>query len=153
MKKFIFCFLIFCAGSVIAQPPKGPVKPGMTFGKEFQAAEAMDINKVAPTLSEEETSVMVEGTVTDVCKAEGCWLKLQGENGTILVRMRDHAFKVPVAMAGKKIAILGTAKVQETSVEMLRHYAEDAGKSKEEIASIKEPKQEVIIQADGILVK
>ena len=35
---------------------------------------------------------------------------------------------------------------------MLKHYAEDAGKSKEEIATIKEPKKEIVLQAKGILV-
>jgi len=42
--------------------------------------------------------------------------------------------------------------MKETSVEMLRHYAEDAGKSKEEIAAIKTPKTEIVMQAKGILV-
>ena len=35
---------------------------------------------------------------------------------------------------------------------MLKHYAEDAGKSKEEIAAITEPKKEITMQAKGILV-
>jgi hypothetical protein len=35
---------------------------------------------------------------------------------------------------------------------MQKHYAEDAGKSKEEIEAIKEPKKEIVLQAKGILV-
>ena len=59
---------------------------------------------------------------------------------------------VPLAINGKTIVAHGTASIQETSVETLRHYAEDAGKSKEEIAAIKEPKKEIIMNATGILV-
>lgn len=60
----------------------------------------------------------------------------------MLIKMKDHAFLVPLSMNGKTIVAEGTATLKETSVEMLRHYAEDAGKSKEEIAAIKEPKKE-----------
>jgi len=35
---------------------------------------------------------------------------------------------------------------------MQKHYAEDAGKSKEEIEKIKEPKKEVIIAIKGVKV-
>jgi hypothetical protein len=66
--------------------------------------------------------------------------------------MKDHSFFVPVSMNGKTIVADGTATLKETSVEMLRHYAEDGGKSKEEIAAIKEPKKEIVLQAKGILV-
>ena len=41
---------------------------------------------------------------------------------------------------------------QETSVKELRHYAEDAGKSKEEIAKITKPKVEIRVLANGIKV-
>lgn len=41
----------------------------------------------------------------------------------------------------------------QTSVEELRHYAEDAGKSKEEIESITEPRIEYTFMADGVYLK
>jgi len=34
----------------------------------------------------------------------------------------------------------------------LRHFAEDAGKTKNEIAEITEPKKEIVFQATGIKV-
>jgi hypothetical protein len=43
--------------------------------------------------------------------------------------------------------------VSETSVEELRHYAEDAGKSQEEIEAITEPKKTYSFVADGVLLK
>jgi len=44
------------------------------------------------------------------------------------------------------------SRITEPSVDMLKQYAEDAGKSNEEIAAIKEPKKEIVLQAKGILV-
>jgi hypothetical protein len=46
----------------------------------------------------------------------------------------------------------GTPEVKTTSVADLQHYAEDAGKSKEEIAKIKTPKTELTFVAEGVLV-
>ena len=66
--------------------------------------------------------------------------------------MKDHAFLVPVDMNGKEIVVDGTASMKVTSVKELQHYAEDAGKTKEEIAAITEPKKEIIVNAKGILV-
>jgi hypothetical protein len=43
--------------------------------------------------------------------------------------------------------------MKTTSVAELQHYAEDAGKSKEEIAKITEPKLELTFVADGVIVK
>jgi hypothetical protein len=46
----------------------------------------------------------------------------------------------------------GFARIETTSVEVLRHYAEDAKKSPEEIAAITQPKREVSFEASGVLV-
>lgn len=42
--------------------------------------------------------------------------------------------------------------MKETSVEWLKHYAEDKGASKEEIAKISKPKTDINIVADGVYV-
>jgi len=100
----------------------------------------------------EPKAVQVKGEVAQVCEKEGCWLKLKNGNETVMVKMRDHNFLVPVVMKGKTIAIKGDAAIKETTVAQLRHFAEDAGKSQEEIEKITEPKKEVVINADGIVV-
>ena len=55
-------------------------------------------------------------------------------------------------MNGTTIVIDGVADEKLTTVAQLRHFAEDAGKSKAEIAKITEPKREILVQAKGILV-
>ena len=139
--------------ALLAQPPKGPAKTGMTFGAKTTTDGAVAANELPAVLANKTTAeVKVKGKVVEVCKAEGCWLRMETARGPMLIQMKDHAFMVPLAMNGKTIVADGTAEVKETSVEMLRHYAADAGKSKEEIAAIKEPKKEIVMQAKGILV-
>ena len=46
----------------------------------------------------------------------------------------------------------GWAFREVTSVDELRHYAEDAGKSQEEIEAIQEPKDELKFLASGVFV-
>jgi hypothetical protein len=41
----------------------------------------------------------------------------------------------------------------ETDVKTLRHYAEDQGKSKEEVEAITAPKKEITFEATGALIK
>jgi len=138
---------------LLAQPPKGPADKGMTFGEKTTAEGAIAANELGAKLKGAETAeVKVRGKVVEVCKAEGCWLRMETENGPMLIKMKDHAFLVPLSMNGKTIVAEGTATLKETSVEMLRHYAEDAGKSKAEIEAIKEGKKEITMQAKGILV-
>jgi len=60
---------------------------------------------------------------------------------------------VPKDIAGKEVIVNGLAYVKETSVEEQRHYAEDAGKSEEEIATITSPKKSYAFEADGVLIK
>jgi hypothetical protein len=155
MKKIVFSLLSFLfAVLAVAQPPQIQAEKGMYFGQSsFKAKKAKSVESVKAGLTAEEKEVKIKAKVVEVCKAEGCWLKLESAQGPVLVRMKDHGFLVPVSLVGKEVVIQGTAKIQETSVDMLRHYAEDAGKSKEEIASIMEPKKDMVVQATGVLVQ
>ena len=154
MKKIMMMMpAVLISACLLAQPPKGPADAGMTFGARTTAEGAVPADElVAKLKSTQPAEVKVTGKVVEVCKAEGCWLRMETANGSMLIKMKDHAFLVPLSMNGKTIIAEGTATLKETSVEMLRHYAEDAGKSKAEIEAIKEPKKEITMQAKGILV-
>jgi Domain of unknown function (DUF4920) len=154
MKKLLLLVpVLFSAFILVAQPPKGDAKSGMVFGAKTTADGAIPVSELPAKLNgAEPAAVKVTGKVKEVCKAEGCWLKMETADGSMMIKMKDHSFFVPVLMNGKTIVVDGIATLKETSVEMQRHYAEDAGKSKEEIAAIKEPRKEITMQAKGILV-
>ena len=154
MKKICSLLVALSFGFLaMAQPPKGPANKGMTFGEATTAEGAISVNELTSSVAlEKETSVKVKGKVTDVCTMEGCWIKVQTPNGKLMVKMKDHSFVVPLDLNGKEVIVNGTASMKVTSVKELQHYAEDAGKTKEEIAKITEPKKEIILNARGILV-
>lgn len=154
MKKLLFLIPALLFGFVLmAQPPEGDANTGMVFGKTTTAEGAIPVSELPAKLEgSKPAEVKVTGKVKEVCKAEGCWLKMETANGAMMIKMKDHSFLVPLSMNGKTIVVDGIATLKETSVEMQRHYAEDAGKTKAEIAAIKEPKKEITMQAKGILV-
>ena len=104
------------------------------------------------TVEEYEGKVM--GTVEGVCQAKGCWMNIvsSSDSTAMFVKFKDYGFFMPKDIAGKEVIMRGRAYKEETSVEELRHYAEDEGKSAEEVAAITEPVVELKFMADGVLL-
>ncbi len=100
-------------------------------------------------------STKIKTEIRSSCAKKGCWMDVKLADGSnMMVRFRDYGFFVPKeGLEGKEVVIQGRAKKEETSVKMLQHYAEDAGKSKEEIAAITKPKTAWTFEADGVLIK
>ena len=100
-------------------------------------------------------NIKFASTIDEVCSKKGCWMKLPAgdKDETIMVRFKDYGFFMPLDSKGRDVIVEGKAFVKEVSVEELKHYAEDAGKSKEEIAKITEPKLEMAFEANGVLMK
>lgn len=109
---------------------------------------------IAEVNSKDSVKAVVTGTVLEVCQKKGCWMTLQPESGDskMSVRFKDYSFFMPKTLSGNKVIVEGLAKRTEVSVADLRHYAEDAGKSKAEIASITEPQVEIELMATGVRV-
>lgn len=125
------------------------------FGEKIKEKGAISAAELPTKLgNKEKMTAKVTGTVESVCQAKGCWMKVKTADGqTMRVSFKDYGFFVPKDIAGKTVVIEGEAKVKTTPVSELQHYAEDAGKSKEEIAKITEPKRELTFVADGVIVK
>ena len=155
-KLFLLLTVAFTGLSVQAQPPKVPANSGDVFGEKTTAENAITVDQLFSIMSakkeNKEMTVKLKGKVTQVCEREGCWIKVLSPDGSMMVKMKDHTFTVPLVLNGKEVIIHGIADEKLTTVEQLRHFAEDAGKSKEEMAKIKEPKREITVQAKGILV-
>lgn len=154
MKTLSFCIVfVFTACLAIAQPPTGPVTPGTTFGAEISAQNAVPVAELAKINDDQPHEVKVSGVVTEVCPKKGCWISLNmPDNKKAFVKMKDYGFFVPTDLKGKTIVLQAEAKLIKTSVSELKHYAEDAKKSKEEIDAITEPKEEIRLTASGIVV-
>src|ERR1700712_673749 len=85
---------------IMAQPPEGPAKSGMTFGEKIIGKGALPADSVLHVFNNDKKTadIKVKGVVVDVCKAEGCWLRMETANGPMLIKMKDHSYFVPLAM-------------------------------------------------------
>jgi len=152
MKSVLFTLMICLSVSAFAQP-KAAVK-GVKYGAGTTAVGALEVNLLEEKLVTAEKYVgKVKGTVTKVCEKKGCWMTLAQTDGEgIMIRFKDYKFFMPMDIIGKDVVLEGTAQRTTTSVEELKHYAEDAGKSKEEIEKITTPKTAIEFIATGVLV-
>lgn len=93
----------------------------------------------------------VAGRVDSVCTKRGCWLRLgDGESKETLFIKFTCPVKgrlIPMDAVGKFAFIEGTLNIVEISEEEARHYKEDAGASKDEIAKIVGPQTSVRMSA------
>lgn len=152
--SLVYSLIVLSIVVASAQPPKGPVTPGTIFGSSISTENAIPVADLSRILKDDQLHpVKVTGIVTDVCPKKGCWLSLQmPDNNKVFVKMKDYSFFVPVELIGKTVVVDAEAKVIKTSVDELKHYAEDAKKTQEEIDAIKEPKEEIRLTANGIVI-
>ncbi len=96
----------------------------------------------------------IEGKINEVCTKKGCWLTMDLPNGeSMRVTFKDYGFFVPTDSQGFPLVLEGVATLTTTDVATLQHFAEDQGKSPEEVAAITEPKREITFEATGVIIK
>ncbi len=125
------------------------------FGDSITTSDAVDAKELAALIKDKDSvTIKLTGTVESVCQKKGCWMNMAiGENQSMKVRFKDYAFFVPKDATGKTVFIEGVAFKDTTSIAELKHYAEDAGQSKEEIEKITQPEININFEAKGVIIK
>lgn len=105
-----------------------------------------------------EVPVRVAGTVSEVCQNAGCWLTFQNDAGVafrVTVPRDDdgYVFTFPTDVSGEHVLVAGTLTLEQTSVETLKHFAEDRGDDPETIAAITEPERTLVLSATGARIE
>ena len=158
MKKLIF-ILVVLIGYMSCKTSNASL--GEVVKKEGETFKAVNVQSYDQLLSKLEKEgkvddVVVEGKVTGVCQSKGCWMTLVSSTNSdtppIFVKFKDYGFFMPLDLAGGRVIMKGSAFKEVTSVDELKHYAEDEGKSKEEIAKITRPKEELKFMASGVQI-
>lgn len=155
MKKLLLALAGLSLSLVVAaqKSEPTPAAAGVTYGAGASKEGAIGVNELEKSIVNNKFEGKINGKVSDVCKDKGCWMKIERADGSkVMVKFKDYGFFMPKDIVGKQVVLDGEASVKEVSVKQLKHYAEDAGKSKEEIAQIKEPQKEIIFVAKGVLV-
>lgn len=101
--------------------------------------------------SKDPQTVTIKAPLSAVCQNAGCWVQVPKPDGKQLtVRFKNHFTIPPSTPIGTESFIHGVAYWDTVSVKVLRHYAEDAGKSLEEINKITKPEFKLNFEGDGI---
>lgn len=148
---FFNTFLVF----LVLANVQGSIAQSSLHGESFTLKK--DINKTSNVFQNleiaETVSTQIKGTISEVCQAKGCWMKVHlTDENEVFVRFKDYGFFVPTDSAGKEVVMNGQAFIEEMSVEDQRHYAMDKGATKEEVAKITEPKKTLRFEADGVRI-
>ncbi len=127
----------------------------MYFGDTITADGAVPATNLMASLSGKDSlKIKLTGTIEEVCQKKGCWMTLGlGDGKNMRVSFKDYAFFMPKDAAGKTVTIEGYAYNDTIPVAQLKHYAEDAKKSKEEIAQITQPEVSISFEANGVILK
>ncbi len=98
--------------------------------------------------------VFVEGVIVRSCKAEGCWAELApaADAESVRVKMKDHAFFIPLKSAGAWARAEGTFSVKTLTKEHVDHMIEDDG-AKFENRNADGTVTEISFEATGIELK
>ena len=142
-RTFLSLFFILSLISVYSQDDQTKF-----YGEKFNFKNVDNSLELSPT------KVKLKGEIVSTCPMKGCWMNMNIANDTILVRFKDYGFFVPkIGVEGSTAIINGYLSIDTLSVAQLRHYAEDAGKNKNEIMKIKMPKITLSFLADGVAIQ
>lgn len=165
MKKInllLIVIVLFIGSNVMAQTKTKfkafDAKDYALFGDKFKVTKILtkdEMLKKYKNLKKGDTiNVQFVSNIKSVCKKKGCWMKMElaGDNNSF-VKFKDYAFFVPLNADNSTAIVNGKAFVDVVSVEELKHYAKDGGKSAAEIAKITKPEVTYSFMADGVYIK
>ena len=121
-----------------------------TYGEEF---EIKNPTRLIAELGDS-GEMQLQGEIESTCQMKGCWMNIVLADGErVRVTFKDYGFFVPKSgVESKKTVMNGVLEKQVTSVESLRHFARDAGKSEEEVLAITQPQEEYSFVAEGVII-
>ena len=130
------------------------VKGTAVFGDSIKNDQVIELASIQNEMKgESKKDMKIKGVVKEVCQEKGCWMTMTLNNGDEMrVTFKDYKIFVPKDLGGKEVVLDGFAYTDTTSVEKLRHYAKDGGKSEAEIAAITSPKVQLAFEAKGVVV-
>lgn len=155
---FIFALIVLsitaCKNSVNNDAPSD----GIHFGEVIDTTGMIPYTDLLAQMAvSDSVQAKVYGKVSGVCQTKGCWMNIVSDSDTskteMFVQFKDYGFFMPKDLAGKEVVMLGKSYREVTSVEDLKHFAEDEGLTAEEIAKITEPKTELKFMASGVMIK
>ena len=140
----VFCISLAFVFSVSAQEMKNAPKPTdkdmnesipahayMKRGAAIGNSEKVSLAKVFKNPAKYEgKTVLIEGVVVRSCKMEGCWAEIAASKDakqSVRVKMKDHAFFIPLQSAGSLARAEGVLSVKTLTKAEVDHLVNEDG--------------------------
>lgn len=124
--------LTSACSSTHESPAKAATLPaGQPYGEAMQAQPSVRFAVVdAEPPKYFNKTLLVEATVKAVCKKKGCWMQVEDEGRTALVRWETGCggkYTFPMEATGKRVLIQGSFYPKKLTKEDAEHMEEEAG--------------------------
>ena len=138
----------------VAQPQEKFASVGAKISKDSAISKEELFAKYAALNEGDTVNVKFISKINEVCQKKGCWMNVDLVNDEkVFVKFKDYGFFMPLNAKNEEVIVNGKAFLSVESVDELKHYAKDAGKSQAAIDSIQSPITTYAFLADGVLIK
>lgn len=105
-----------------------------TLGKPITLTDVTSISQILDNPQEFlGDTVLVNGTIIDVCKKRGCWMEIASDSAfqSIKVKVKDGEIVFPMSIKGSNATVQGVVEqlvfTKEEVIKMEKHHAEEQG--------------------------
>ena len=125
--------LALLAGLSMGSFADQPFSADQSFGAQMPAdGEVLGLEDAIASLDEVAGQhIKIEGQVTEVCQAKGCWMILVDGDTYARITFEDYGFFVPIETSMQRSLVYGILSEHVLSGEQAEHYAQDAGSQSE----------------------
>lgn len=128
MKKFNLLVSSVLALAVSSAYAGDDFSADKAFGAEMPVSgEALSLKQAISQLDSAESMVKIQGQITEVCQAKGCWMILVDGDTYARVTFEDYGFFVPIETSMQRSVVYGVLTETVLTGEQADHYAQDAG--------------------------
>lgn len=157
-KSLIICLLFIVVGCKKSIDVEKATISYASFGDSITSDKSISkeelFAKYAAMKDGDTIDVKFKSKINDVCQKKGCWMNVDLVNDEkVFVKFKDYGFFMPLNSKDEEVIVNGKAFLSIESIEELKHYAKDAGKSIAAIDSIKSPIKTYSFLANGVLIK
>ncbi len=157
MRKLLNAILIALIPLAVGCQSNPKLDGYASFGAPETPARVISLAKAVDRMDELGGPVWVQAQIKEVCQNRGCWMSLDDGAHNVRVRFTASAkctdgFLLPRNAGGHYAYVHGVLKRQQMPQELARHYAEDQGKSKEEVETIVGSQAVVTMLATSVVI-
>ena len=129
MSKTLVILLSLIISLISVSYADKPFSVDQSFGGQVTAeGEPLTLKEAIGNIGRaEDQFIKIEGQITEVCQAKGCWMILVEGDTYARVTFEDYGFFVPTETSMQRSVIYGKLSERTLSGQQAEHFAQDAG--------------------------